>query len=460
MKKITALVCFLIAQIFFCACEKINDKTVMQQNVMVHSKISAGNKPNIILIVADDMGYEIPTYNGGQSYSTPAIDSMAYNGLEFTNFFSHPDGPASRLALVTGKYNFRNWVKFGFLDPKEKTIANLLEDAGYATCFTGKWQFDGGDNSIHQHGFQNYRAFMPFNPKDNNGHDQFYRRYKNPYLYENGQYMPDSIVKNKYSEDLFLEYASNFIGANQNKPFFLMYSHNLIQRPWVPSPDDPDYALWNPETDDTKKANKKYFPGMVAYMDKTINRLLAKLTEYNLQNSTIVFFISDNATNTAISSVYNGQVVYGAKNSTARKGINVPCIAFAPGNILPGLPDTSLIDMTDFLPTIANLAHVPIPKSWGPVDGITFYDNLQRFTGKQRELVYCYWPALQEGYEDVSYVFDYTYKLYDSLHGGYFLNIAKDAEEMNPLDDDSLTDYEKERKEYFNEILRYGMTHK
>lgn len=444
----------------FNACGK-NDFTPVKNNN--ESNLSAGeeaSKPNIILIIGDDVGYEIPAYSGGQSYNTPILDFMAVNGIQFSNFFSHPDGPASRLALITGKYNFRNWVKFGYLPPKEKTIANLLADNGYATCFTGKWQYDGGDSSIKSHGFQKYRVFMPFNPADNNGHDQYYRRYKNPYLYENGQYLSDTQVENKYSEDMFVDYASSFMQANKKKPFFLLYSQTLVQRPWVPTPDDADFATWNPATDDTKRDDKKYFPGMVAYMDKSVGKIISKVNEYGLDNRTIIFYTSDNATNTAIWSLYKGELVQGAKNSTARKGINVPFVAYGPGNILPGAPDTSLIDMTDFLPSIANIAGISIPANWGPVDGTTFYDNLRRKKGKQRDWVYCYWPAIQPGYNDVSFVFDYTYKLYDSLNGGYFLNIAKDADETVALNNDSLTVYEEARKKYFQQILTYGLLHK
>jgi arylsulfatase A-like enzyme len=79
----------------------------------------------------------------------------------------------------------------------------MLQSRGYATCFTGKWQFDGGDVSIRKHGFKKYLAFMPFNPDDNNGHDQFYRRYKNPYLYADAHYLTDLEVKNNIQKTCF-----------------------------------------------------------------------------------------------------------------------------------------------------------------------------------------------------------------------------------------------------------------
>src|SRR4029453_9621619 len=103
------------------------------------------------------------------------------------------------------------------------------------------------------------------------------RRYKNPYLYQNGQYLSDSAVKGKYSEDMMFDYASDFIDSNITKPFFLVYSNNLVQKPWSPTPDNPDYATWDPAVDDVARANKKYFPDMVAYMDKIIGKLINKI---------------------------------------------------------------------------------------------------------------------------------------------------------------------------------------
>src|SRR5258706_8758053 len=262
---------------FFASCRKEFDKKMDTGGNASASARMLASKPNIILIIGHDVGREIPTYNGGQSYSTPNLDFMAANGMQFPYFFSHPDGPPSRLALMTGKYCYRNWLHFGLLPPDAITVANILHDAGYATCFTGKWQFDGGDTSIHQHGFDKYRVFMPFNPDANNGHDQFYRRYKNPYLYENAHYLGFLQTRGKYSEDMFFDYASNFIDSNLTHPFFLVYSHNLVQKPWVPTPDDPDFPGWDPSVDDAGRDDSSYFPGMVAYMDKIIGKLITKV---------------------------------------------------------------------------------------------------------------------------------------------------------------------------------------
>ncbi len=416
-------------------------------------------QPNIILIIGDDIGYEIPTYSGGESYSTPNLDFMAAKGMQFSNFFCHPDGPPSRLALMTGKYNFRNWVRFGYLAPDAKTIANMLHDAGYATCYIGKWQLDGGDESIKSHGFDKYLVFMPFKPEDNNGHDQFYRRYKDPYLYANGRYLADDVVKGKYSEDMFYNFARRFIDSNKTKPFFLIYSHNLVQKPWSPTPDNPDYATWDPAIDDEARHDPKYFPDMVAYMDKIIGELINKVQTSNLSNRTIIIFTSDNATSQHIRSRYKGQIIRGGKDSTTRRGLSVPLVVYGPGTVLSRVIDTSLADMTDFLPTFAEIAKISKPTTWGTLDGTTFYDNLIGNPVRQRSWVYCYWPTYNIfKHPSISFVYDYNYKLYDSINGGNFYNIRKDLYEQNPIPNGKLTPDEKEKRETFNKILNAALS--
>lgn len=452
IRKITAIVFMATLSI---GCRKDLKELQISADSEVSSSNIASTKPNIILIIGDDVGYEIPQYSGGESYSTPNLNFLAENGMQFPNFFSHPDGPPSRLALMTGKYNFRNWVKFGYLDPSAKTIGNMLRDAGYATCYIGKWQLDGGDASIRSHGFDDYLVFMPFNPDDNNGHDQFYRRYKNPYLYKNGKYLSEDKVKGKYSEDMYLSHARRFIDSNTTNPFFLVYSHNLVQKPWSPTPDNPDYATWDPAVDDEARADKKYFPDMVAYMDKIIGKLINKVEQANLSNQTIIIFTSDNATSGGIKSQYKGHIVRGAKDSTTRSGLNVPLLVYAPGLVQPDATDTSLVDMTDFLPTLAKSAHISKPTTWGPLDGVSFYDNMIGNPNQQRSSVYCFWPTYNpQKYPSRSFIFDYNYKLYDSITGGNFYNIRTDVYETSPIPNRDLTDEEKEIKQSFNEILK------
>jgi arylsulfatase A len=432
-------------------------KDFQQQSSMSASqtnKAIKANQPNIILIIGDDVGREIPTYNGGQSYTTPNLDFMAANGKQFPYFYAHPDGPPSRLAMVTGKYNYRNWISLGDLPTNSLTFANMLKTVGYSTCFTGKWQFDGGDTSIHNHGFDKYLVFMPFDPKENNGHDQYYHRYKNPYLYQDARYLTDSEVNGKYSEDMFFNYASNFIDSNKNNPFLLVYSHNLVQKPWVPTPDDPLFATWNPDYNDVHSYNKSYFPEMVAYMDKIIGQLINKVQSAGIGQNTLIIFTSDNATNGGITSMYKGQSVVGAKDSTVFDGINVPFLTYWPGTVTPGV-DTSLVDMTDFFPTFADLSGAST-SAYQPLDGTTFYDNLTGTisASKQRTTVYCYWPRDYQRKKNLSYVLNYNYKQYDSLNGNKFYDIVNDVYEHHPIPANQMTPDERKAKQSFKIILR------
>ena len=338
----------------------------------------------------------------------------------------------------------------------------MLRDAGYSTCYIGKWQLDGGDVSIKSHGFNKYLAFMPFNPIDNNGHDQFYRRYKDPYLYENKNYLSKASVKGKYSEDLFFDYASNFIDSNKNKPFFMMYSNNLVMKPWSPSPDDPAFAAWDPAKDDAPEKEDShedtiYFRGMVSYMDKMIGKLINKVKTAGIAEKTLIIFISDNATYVTIRSYYKGKRIRGSKDSTTFNGINVPMLAYMPGTIAPGTTDTSLVDMTDFFPTFAKIAGASTAP-YKPLDGTSFFDNLKGSPSPlaQRKTVYCYWPREYQQKVDLSYVFNYKYKLYDSLNESRFYDIQADYFEKKPIPDNKLTPEQKKVKDQFTVLLRRG----
>ncbi len=419
------------------------------------AEVDSTSPPNIILIVGDDVGYEIPNFTGGKSYSTPALNYMAANGMQFTNFYSHPDGSPSRLALYTGKYNFRNYERWGLLSPGEKTIGNMLKDAGYATCFVGKWQLDGGDTSIRNAGFDNYRVFLPYAPGIT-GESQLNNRYKNPRLYENGNYLSNAAVKDKYSEDLFLEYARNFISANKTKPFFLIYSCNLVGKPFVPTPDDPEYTTWNSNNDLTAQ-DSKYFPGMVNYMDKMIMNLLLKVKSSKVSDNTVIMYLADNATPKNISSkFYNGQKVVkvnGGKNKTTKEGTQTPFVCMWPGKVLPKSIDTTLVDFTDVLPTLASIAGIATPTNYGTLDGISFYDNLISNVTDVRPWVFCHWEHHDLADTVFRYVHSNNYKLYDSVNNSRFFNLLTDPFERSPIPDNNLTPEEALIKYRFQQVL-------
>ena len=155
-------------------------------------------KQNIILILADDLGYEALGCYGGKSYKTPNLDRMAGRGVRFNHAYSLPLCTPTRVALMTGKYNFRNWKAFGVFDPEEKTFGHYMQDAGYATCITGKWQlwsYNPPDFEPEWRG----KGMLP----EDSGVDEYFlwhtghtedkgSRYANPVILDNGEFLEDT----------------------------------------------------------------------------------------------------------------------------------------------------------------------------------------------------------------------------------------------------------------------------
>lgn len=420
------------------------------------------DKPNIILIIGDDVGYEIPTFNGGESYSTPNLDYMAAHGMTFSHFYSHPDGFPSRLAIYTGKYNYRNYERWGYMPVSEKTIGNMMEDAGYATCFAGKWQCGGGGTAINGFGFQKYLVYLPFpgNQRD--------RRYKSPNLYSNGDYLPESETEGLYSEDLFSSYLFQFIDDNIDKPFFAVYSMNLIGGPYVPTPNDIcQYHSWDVTRDNFRSDPDTYNSSMVAYMDKKTGEVVNKIKASGLDNNTLIMFCGDNATLQDIKSMWKGDTVSGGKTTTIWRGLTNPVVAYWPGKIASGSKTDNLIDYTDFLPTFANTANISVPDNYGTLDGVSFYHNMVNKPGTNKSLIKCYWnndlnDDNTDGNLPETFVFDYDYKLYDDsakkvdLSHRYdrFFDLKNDPEEIHPLASESLTPEQEAKKEEFISVLQ------
>ena len=194
-------------------------------------------RPNIILIMADDQGYETIGANGGTSYKTPNIDRLAANGMRFENAYAHPLCTPSRVALMTGQYNFRNYTSFGELRLSEKTFGNMLRDAGYKTAIVGKWQLSEGDFQAPFHfGFQDYLLWH-FGTRVNGVQTPGAQgsRYWDPVFYHNGKLLPDT--KGQFGPDVMADFVADYIQKHQGEPFFLYYPLVLPHDPWVKPPD-------------------------------------------------------------------------------------------------------------------------------------------------------------------------------------------------------------------------------
>ncbi len=209
-------------------------------------------QPNIVLIMSDDLGYEVIGANGGSSYKTPSIDSMAQQGMRFENAHVMPLCTPTRLSLMTGKYNFRNYIGFGLISPNEVTFGHLLTDAGYNTCISGKWQLysynppdqhpeeRSSGQKIEDAGFDEFCVWHPHHTEEKGS------RYKNPVIYENGEFRTDT--KDKYGEDIFCDYIIDFLERKKDdeKPFFVYWPMAATHKPHEPTPDSPEWNSFDP----------------------------------------------------------------------------------------------------------------------------------------------------------------------------------------------------------------------
>lgn len=427
---------FFVFFIFLSSCRKSNAlKSISQNSISTHQALGAGTSenPNIIFILADDFGYEIPTIDGGQSYSTPNIDRLARQGLRFTRGHSSPLCSPSRFMILTGKYNFRNYFadSWGYMDITQRTIANMMKAAGYATCAAGKWQLDGGDTSIHTFGFDNYIVTKPF--KLSGSGEDFDIFYKNPKIYKNANFLPSSETAGKYGEDMCRDYMFNFIDSNKASPFFIYWAPNLPHKPFSPTPDDPEFASWNPYKLQEKK-DSVFYPSMVKYLDKEIGMLMDKLANMGLEQNTILIFAGDNGTETSIRSLFNGKWIKGGKAYSTENGTHVPLIVSWPGTVVPQTINNNLIGFTDFLPTIADLAHTTIPAEFGITDGVSFAPQILGNAATPRKWLYTYYDPNRYGPDGRAaqiWAQDTTYKLYDSASLLY--NYILDPQEKRPI---------------------------
>ena len=174
------------------------------------ASLLAQRRPNVVVILADDLGYECLTCNGGSSYETPNLDALAAGGARFTNAHVQPLCTPTRVQVMTGQYNVRNYVGFGQLKRGEVTFGNLLRDAGYRTGIAGKWQLGRVAELPKEFGFDEHVLWQ---------HTRFAPRYPNPGLehqseqvdYENGEYGPD----------LISDFAVEFVERHKDAPFLL-----------------------------------------------------------------------------------------------------------------------------------------------------------------------------------------------------------------------------------------------
>lgn len=381
-------------------------------------------QPNIVMILADDMGYDAVGCNGSESCKTPNLDALAASGIRFTNAHSMPICTPTRLQLMTGKYNDRNYTRFGEMSPGETTFCNLLGQAGYATAMVGKWQLGGNHEGVGKFGIQDYCLwnFM------GRGESQYW----NTDLIQNGKRRED--VADRYGPDVHLEFLFDFIERKKDKPFIAYWATPLPHDPHGPTPDSKDKPKAGQGQEKGKEKGSKdygdpaYFPEMVGYLDKHVGLLVNKLEQLKLRDNTIIMFIGDNGTGYNVPVKASGQTIVGGKNSTTIRGTHVPMIVNWPARVTKGRVCTDLIDTTDFLPTMLDMAGRKAPAD-PTLDGRSFLPQVLGQAGNPRE--WSYFHFIKSADKPVrAWVLDQQYKLYAS---GEFYDYRADPEEKRQL---------------------------
>lgn len=351
------------------------------------------SKPNIIFILADDLGFETLGCYGGKTYKqngkvlgavkTPNLDAMAKNGMLFKTCFATPVCSPARSEVLTGKYNFRT----GFpsitgmdgavkrLDSKaHPTVAMQLKESGYDTAVVGKWHL-GPPESMKE---------IPTTAKEDTNY---------PHPRECG-FMRQSLIggahlelygepkAGEYTPERLQKWALRYIESRkaQAAPFFLYYASPLPHVPLEPTPLNPDGE---------KRAGYRgvvsNFPSVVEYLDQQVGEILKKLDELGMRENTLVIFSGDNGTDQVTTELVDGREVRGGKNSLRDTGSWVPLLASWPGKIKSGSIYDGLVDFTDIMPTCLELAKASVPNG---IDGISFASQLQGHPGQPREWVH------------------------------------------------------------------------
>ena len=411
-------------------------------------------QPNIVLIMSDDLGYEVIGANGGSSYKTPSIDSMAQQGMRFENAHVMPLCTPTRLSMMTGKYNFRNYLGFGLIRPDEVTFGHLLTDAGYNTCISGKWQLysynppdqhpeeRSSGQKIEDAGFDEFCVWHPHHTEEKGS------RYKNPVIYENGEFRTDT--KDKYGEDIFCDYIIDFLERKKDdeKPFFVYWPMAATHTPHEPTPDSPEWDSFDPPSnrsigaktwadleDGSWEDDPKFYRDMVEYHDKVIGRLLNYLENQGLQEDTLVIYLGDNGSPADVCSMmHQHNEICGGKGKTSDRGTHVPLICLMPGTIPSNTVQTDLIEATDFLPTIFEAAGLNFPEGYF-IDGRSFYPQLKGEKVYPRDWMFFHFEPMnrRHGLNDlrqIRFIRDHRWKLYET---GELYDLEADWDEDIPI---------------------------
>lgn len=342
----------------------------------------AEERPNVILILADDLGAKELSCYGSTKHRTPNLDRMAAEGTRFETFYAMPLCTPTRVCLMTGQYGFHNGF-LGMQDPAFKpsggspkadignhfTHADLMKSRGYATAQAGKWQLSGKlPTLVRDTGFDEYLMWaydynlpksVKHPGKENGGKAS---RFWHPSLIRNGEYLPT--MPQDYGPNMFNDFVIDFAKRNKTKPFFIYYTSVLTHGPHLETPDPVESGQRWPAG----------FQSNLEYLDHLMGQLLAGLQSEGLDSNTLVIFVGDNGTGSD------------GKGTLTELGARVPCIIRGPG-VQRGVVSRAVADLTDIMPTLADVCGTELPKDI-PFDGHSLVPVLRGEKEKHRDWIY------------------------------------------------------------------------
>ncbi len=379
--------------------------------------VSGSPKTNIILVMADDIGYECYESYGSTSYKTPVLNKLAQKGMRFEHAYSNPICTPTRVKIMTGLSNVRNYASFSVLKKNQRTIGHMMQDAGYRTAIAGKWQLYGaehypklirGNGSLPEDmGFDRHCLWQV---------DKLGSRFWGPKI------TIDKKLKefgaDVYGPDVYCQFLLDRMEEYQDEPFFLYYPMALVHSPFVPTPDSANRK---------SKNRQENFADMVAYMDKIVGRLVDKTEQLGIADRTLILVTGDNGTHSTIRSRMGEVVIAGGKGKPTDAGTHVGLFAYQPGVVPTGKISSDLIEFSDFAPTIAAVTGAaPL----APTDGRSFFPQLHGKPGDPRETIFVYyWPRPEKG-QPLRFARTKRWKLYGS---GELYDVKNDVLEKSAV---------------------------
>jgi arylsulfatase A len=344
-------------------------------------------KPNIIFVLADDLGIDGVSCYGADKHQTPNIDALAKSGIQFQTCYAAPLCGPSRCLLMTGRYAYhtggllnQSWRGGGpgAKSVNEYPMARLMKDNGYATGQAGKWRQVG-----ELPGNWGFDEFIT----DNTASGWYWETLYN----KNGQVL--NLPKGTYGPDVIEKFAFDFIERHKDQPFFFYYAMHLVHKPTLRTPDS------SPGTSDVNSL----YNDNIRYMDKQVGSLVAELEKLGLRQKTLIIFSGDNGTAMGYPSTVHGRMINGHKGSMLEGGARVPFIASWPGVTPAGkINNDDIISFADVWSTLGDIAGAKFPADF-KTDGQSFATQIRGESSPRRDWAYVqlggHWYVREPGYK-------------------------------------------------------------